>query len=179
MPPQLSKPSVLQDRRFFFFSSSPNLLVPLKKPLFIFLWSFREQTFDPEPGETVKLTAIRLLLKEIATDSTSDISSQIKTVQSIAQYKPFITSALQRFSVTCGSILHLKINILIYISSFPCPSLNQQRHDRNEKNPFFRIRKSGLLPPELRGLTRRSPLLRTQKSLVSRFTQILHDRPHL
>ena len=83
--------------------------------MFIFLWSFREQTFDPEPGETVKLTAIRLLLKEIATGSKSDISSQIKTVQSIAQYKPFITSSLQRFSVTCGSILHLKINILIYI----------------------------------------------------------------
>ena len=186
MPPQLSKPSVLQDRRFFFFSSSPNLLVPLKKPLFIFLWSFREQTFDPEPGETVKLTAIRLLLKEIATDSTSDISSQIKTVQSIAQYKPFITSALQRFSVTCGSILHLKINILIYIyrliSVFPCTvflNRHRQRYDWYEKNPFFRIRKSGLLPPELLGLTRQSPLFRTQKSLVSRLTLILHDHPHL
>ena len=111
---------------------------------------------------------------------------QIKTVQSIAQYKPFITSALQRFSVTCGSILHLKINILIYIyrliSVFPCTvflNRHRQRYDWYEKNPFFRIRKSGLLPPELRGLTRRSPLLRTQKSLVSRFTQILHDRPHL
>ena len=127
------------------------------------------------------MTAIRLLLKEIATGSTSDISSQIKTVQSIAQYKQFITSALQRFSVTYGSILHLKINILIYIyiSSFPCTPLNRQRHDRNEKNPFFRIRKSGLSPPELRGLTRQSPLFRTQKSLVSRLTQILHDRPHL
>ena len=171
MPPQLSKPSVLQDRRFFFFSSSPNLLVPLKKPLFIFLWSFREQTFDPEPGETVKLTAIRLLLKEIATGSTSDISSQIKTVQSIAQYKPFITSALQRFSVTYGSILHLKINILIiYIGSFPCTPLNRHRHDRYEKNPFFRIRKSGLSPSELHGLTHQSPLFRTQKSLVSRLT---------
>ena len=56
---------------------------------------------------------------------------------------------------------------------------HRQRYDWYEKNPFFRIRKSGLLPPELRGLTRRSPLLRTQKSLVSRFTQILHDRPHL
>ena len=97
----------------------------------------------------------------------------------MAQYKQLITSSLQRFSVHCGSILHLKINILIYISSFPCTPLNRQRHDRNEKNPFFRIRKSGLSPPELRGLTRQSPLFRTQKSLVSRLTQILHDRPHL
>ena len=97
----------------------------------------------------------------------------------MAQYKQLITSSLQRFSVHYGSILHLKINILIYISSFPCPSLNRQRHDRNEKNPFFRIRKSGLLPPELLGLTRQSPLFRTQKSLVSRLTLILHDHPHL
>ena len=99
----------------------------------------------------------------------------------MAQYKQLITSSLQRFSVHCGSILHLKINILIYIyiSSFPCPSLNRQKHDRNEKNPFFRIRKSGLLPPELLGLTRQSPLFRTQKSLISRLTRILHDRPHL
>ena len=99
----------------------------------------------------------------------------------MSQYKPFIASRLQRFSVHCGSILHLKINILIYIyiSSFPCTPLNRQRHDRNEKNPFFRIRKSGLLPPELLGLTRQSPLFRTQKSLVSRLTLILHDHPHL
>ena len=67
----------------------------------------------------------------------------------------------------------------MYISSFPCTPLNRQRHDRNEKNPFFRIRKSGLLPPELLGLTRQSPLFRTQKSLVSRLTLILHDHPHL
>ncbi len=33
--------------------------------------------------------------------------------QSIAQYKQLITSSLQRFSVHYGSILHLKINILI------------------------------------------------------------------
>ena len=101
----------------------------------------------------------------------------------MAQYKQLITSSLQRFSVHCGSILHLKINILIYIyiNSFPCALLNRhrKRHDRNEKNPFFRIRKSGLLPPELLGLTRQSPLFRTQKSLISRLTRILHDRPHL
>ena len=98
----------------------------------------------------------------------------------MTQYKQLITSSLQRFSVHCGSILHLKINILIiYIGSFPCTPLNRHRHDRNEKNPFFRIRKSGLLPPELLGLTRQSPLFRTQKSLVSRLTQILYDRPHL
>ena len=98
----------------------------------------------------------------------------------MAQYKQLITSSLQRFSVHCGSILHLKINILIiYIGSFPCTPLNRHRHDRYEKNPFFRIRKSGLLPPELLGLTRQSPLFRTQKSLISRLTQILHDRPHL
>ena len=98
----------------------------------------------------------------------------------MTQYKQLITSSLQRFSVHCGSILHLKINILIiYIGSFPCTPLNRHRHDRNEKNPFFRIRKSGLLPPELLGLTRQSPLFRTQKSLVSRLTLILHDHPHL
>ena len=36
----------------------------------------------------------------------------------MAQYKQLITSSLQRFSVHCGSILHLKINILIYIAEF-------------------------------------------------------------
>ncbi len=102
----------------------------------------------------------------------------------MSQYKPFIASRLQRFFVHCVSILHLRINILIiyiYINSFPCALLNRhrKRHDRNEKNPFFRIRKSGLLPPELLGLTRQSPLFRTQKSLVSRLTLILHDHPHL
>ncbi len=99
----------------------------------------------------------------------------------MTQYKQLITSGLQMFSVHYGSILHLKINILIYIyiSSFPCPPLNRQRHDRNEKNPFFRIRKSGFSPPELRGLTHQSPLFRTLKSLVSRLTRILYDRPHL
>ena len=102
----------------------------------------------------------------------------------MSQYKPFIASRLQRFFVHYVSILHLRINILIiyiYINSFPCALLNRhrKRHDRNEKNPFFRIRKSGLSPPELRGLTRQSPLFRTQKSLVSRLTQILYDRPHL
>ena len=107
-------------------------------------------------------------------------------MQSIAQYKQLITSSLQRFSVHCGSILHLKINILIYIyrliSVFPCTfflNRHRQRYDWYEKNPFFRIRKSGLSPPELHGLTHQSPLFRTQKSLVSRLTQILYDRPHL
>ena len=78
----------------------------------------------------------------------------------MTQYKHLITGGLQMFFVHYGSILHLKINILIYIyiSSFPCPSLNRQKHDRNEKNPFFRTRKSGLSPPELRGLTHQSPL---------------------
>ena len=47
------------------------------------------------------------------------------------------------------------------------------------KSTLFRIRKSGLLSPKFPGLTRQSPLFRTQKSLVSRLTQILHDRPHL
>jgi hypothetical protein len=55
----------------------------------------------------------------------------------MTQYKQLITGGLQMFSVHYGSILHLKINILIYISSFPCPSLNRQRHDRNEKIPSF------------------------------------------
>ena len=100
----------------------------------------------------------------------------------MTQYKHLITGGLQMFFVHYGSILHLKINILIiyiYIGSFPCTPLNRHRHDRYEKNPFFRIRKSGLLPPELLGLTRQSPLFRTQKSLISRLTRILHDRPHL
>ena len=82
------------------------------------------------------------------------------------------------------SHLSIYVNLLIiyiYINSFPCALLNRhrKRHDRNEKNPFFRIRKSGLSPPELHGLTHQSPLFRTQKSLVSRLTQILYDRPHL
>ena len=47
------------------------------------------------------------------------------------------------------------------------------------KSTLFRIRKSGLLSPKFPGLTRQSPLFRTQKSLVSRLTQILYDRPHL
>ena len=102
----------------------------------------------------------------------------------MTQYKQLITGGLQMFSVHYGSILHLKINILIiyiYINSFPCALLNRhrKRHDRNEKNPFFRIRKSGFSPPELRGLTHQSPLFRTLKSLVSRLTRILYDRPHL
>ena len=101
----------------------------------------------------------------------------------MSQYKPFIASRLQRFFVHCVSILHLRINILIiyiYINSFPCALLNRhrKRHDRNEKNPFFRIRKSGLLPPELLGLTRQSPLFRTQKSLVS-YTEVPCFKAHL
>ena len=47
------------------------------------------------------------------------------------------------------------------------------------KSTLFRIRKSGLLSPKFPGLTRQSPLFRTQKSLVSRLTLILHDHPHL
>ena len=47
------------------------------------------------------------------------------------------------------------------------------------KSTLFRIRKSGLLSPKFPGLTRQSPLFRTQKSLVSRLTQKLHDCLHL
>ena len=47
------------------------------------------------------------------------------------------------------------------------------------KSTLFRIRKSGLLSPKLPGLTRQSLLFRTQKSLVSRLTQKLHDCLHL
>ena len=104
----------------------------------------------------------------------------------MTQYKHLITGGLQMFFVHYGSILHLKINILIYIyrliSVFPCTfflNRHRQRYDWYEKNPFFRIRKSGLSPPELRGLTHQSPLFRTLKSLVSRLTRILYDRPHL
>lgn len=49
----------------------------------------------------------------------------------------------------------------------------------DEKSPLFRIRKSGLLSPELPGFTRQDPLFRTQKSLISRLAQKLHDRLHL
>ena len=47
------------------------------------------------------------------------------------------------------------------------------------KSTLFRIRKYGLLSPKFPGLTRQSPLFRTQKSLVSRLTQKLHDCLHL
>ena len=41
----------------------------------------------------------------------------------MTQYKQLITSGLQMFSVHYGSILHLKINILIYIYIYKLISL--------------------------------------------------------
>ena len=81
----------------------------------------------------------------------------------MAQYKQLITSSLQRFSVHCGSILHLKINILIYIYIYKLISLYpfKPAKTRQERE------KSLLSHPEVRSFTSRTPWFDTPKSLVS------------
>ena len=80
----------------------------------------------------------------------------------MTQYKQLITGGLQMFSVHYGSILHLKINILIYIyiSSFPCPPFKPAK-TRQERE------KSLLSHPEVRFFTSRTSWFDTPKSLVS------------
>ena len=82
-------------------------------------------------------------------------------MQSIAQYKQLITSSLQRFSVHYGSILHLKINILIYIYKLISLPLFKPAKTRQERE------KSLLSHPEVRSFTSRTPWFDTPKSLVS------------
>ena len=90
----------------------------------------------------------------------------------MTQYKQLITSSLQRFSVHCGSILHLKINILIYIyiSSFPCPPFKPAK-TRQERE------KSLLSHPEVRSFTSRTSWFDTPKSLVS-YTEVPYFKAH-
>ena len=80
----------------------------------------------------------------------------------MTQYKQLITGGLQMFSVHYGSILHLKINILIYIyiSSFPCPPFKPAK-TRQERE------KSLLSHPEVRSFTSRTSWFDTSKSLIS------------
>lgn len=77
----------------------------------------------------------------------------------MSQYKPFIASRLQRFFVHYVSILHLRINILIYIyiSSLICALFNRhgQRYDR--KGAFCNTQKCRIKKPTRRiasGFTR-------------------------
>ena len=80
----------------------------------------------------------------------------------MTQYKQLITGGLQMFSVHYGSILHLKINILIYIyiSSFPCPPFKPAK-TRQEREKFL------LSHPEVRSFTSRTSWFDTSKSLIS------------
>ena len=79
----------------------------------------------------------------------------------MTQYKQLITSSLQRFSVHCGSILHLKINILIYIYKLISLYPFKPAKTRQERE------KSLLSHPEVRSFTSRTSWFDTPKSLVS------------
>ncbi len=92
----------------------------------------------------------------------------------MAQYKQLITSSLQRFSVHCGSILHLKINILIiYIYIYKLISLYpfKPAKTRQERE------KSLLSHPEVRSFTSRTSWFDTPKSLVS-YTEVPYFKAH-
>ena len=90
----------------------------------------------------------------------------------MAQYKQLITSSLQRFSVHCGSILHLKINILIYIYKLISLPLFKPAKTRQERE------KSLLSHPEVRSFTSRTSWFDTSKSLVS-YTEVPCFKAHL
>ena len=92
-------------------------------------------------------------------------------MQSIAQYKQLITSSLQRFSVHYGSILHLKINILIYIYKLISLPLFKPAKTRQERE------KSLLSHPEVRSFTSRTSWFDTSKSLVS-YTEVPCFKAH-
>ena len=83
----------------------------------------------------------------------------------------FVRTAIVTFSLFFNLFICLRY-LLPAIPAVPQPL------PTDRKSPFFRIRKSGLLPSEFPGLTHQSLLFRRQKSLVSRLTQKLHDRPH-
>ena len=90
----------------------------------------------------------------------------------MAQYKQLITSSLQRFSVHYGSILHLKINILIYIYKLISLPLFKPAKTRQERE------KSLLSHPEVRSFTSRTSWFDTSKSLVS-YTEVPCFKAHL
>ena len=89
----------------------------------------------------------------------------------MAQYKQLITSSLQRFSVHCGSILHLKINILIYIYKLISLYPFKPAKTRQERE------KSLLSHPEVRSFTSRTSWFDTSKSLVS-YTEVPCFKAH-
>ena len=90
----------------------------------------------------------------------------------MSQYKPFIASRLQRFFVHCVSILHLKINILIYIYKLISLPLFKPAKTRQERE------KSLLSHPEVRSFTSRTSWFDTSKSLVS-YTEVPCFKAHL
>ena len=81
----------------------------------------------------------------------------------MTQYKHLITGGLQMFFVHYGSILHLKINILIYIYIYKLISLPlfKPAKTRQERE------KSLLSHPEVRSFTSRTSWFDTSKSLIS------------
>ena len=79
----------------------------------------------------------------------------------MTQYKHLITGGLQMFFVHYGSILHLKINILIYIYKLISLPLFKPAKTRQERE------KSLLSHPEVRSFTSRTSWFDTPKSLVS------------
>ena len=89
----------------------------------------------------------------------------------MAQYKQLITSSLQRFSVHYGSILHLKINILIYIYKLISLYPFKPAKTRQERE------KSLLSHPEVRSFTSRTSWFDTSKSLVS-YTEVPCFKAH-
>ena len=89
----------------------------------------------------------------------------------MSQYKPFIASRLQRFFVHCVSILHLKINILIYIYKLISLPLFKPAKTRQERE------KSLLSHPEVRSFTSRTSWFDTSKSLVS-YTEVPCFKAH-
>ena len=79
----------------------------------------------------------------------------------MTQYKHLITGGLQMFFVHYGSILHLKINILIYIYKLISLYPFKPAKTRQERE------KSLLSHPEVRSFTSRTSWFDTSKSLIS------------
>ena len=90
----------------------------------------------------------------------------------MTQYKHLITGGLQMFFVHYGSILHLKINILIYIYKLISLPLFKPAKTRQERE------KSLLSHPEVRSFTSRTSWFDTSKSLVS-YTEVPCFKAHL
>ena len=90
----------------------------------------------------------------------------------MTQYKHLITGGLQMFFVHYGSILHLKINILIYIYKLISLYPFKPAKTRQERE------KSLLSHPEVRSFTSRTSWFDTSKSLVS-YTEVPCFKAHL